>query len=91
MPRCLLVVEQRFWVRGKGLLLSPGVVPLPGERVRVGDLVALVRPDGSTKEVMIRGTSTRSTDGPGLEVDLLLDLPGGAEVPIGTEVWSTGG
>jgi hypothetical protein len=91
MPRRLLVVEQRHWLRGRGLILAPGVVPGEGERIKAEDRVVLIRPDGSTRDAMIRGTSTYFSPGSAMKVDLLLDLSGKDEVPIGTEVWSVGG
>ena len=90
MSRRLLVVEQRFWIRGRGLVVTPGVVPVEGERIKAGDCVLLIRPDGSTRDVMIRGTSTYFLPDSSARVDLLLDLRSKEEVPIGTEVWSVG-
>jgi hypothetical protein len=90
MSRRLLVVEQRFWLRGKGLILEPGFAPVEGERIKAGDRVVLIRPDGSTRDVMIRGISTYSSPDLATRMDLLLDLASKEEVPIGTEVWSVG-
>ncbi len=90
MSRRLLVVERRFWIRGRGLIVTPGVVPGEGERIKAGDCVLLIRPDGSTRDVMIRGISTYSSPDSSVRVDLLLDLASKEQVPIGTEVWSVG-
>jgi hypothetical protein len=90
MSRRLLVVSQRFWLRGRGLILSPGMVPVEGERIMVGDRVSLIRPDGTTRDATIRGTSTYPDPASTTKVDLLLDVVSKEEVPIGTEVWSVG-
>jgi hypothetical protein len=90
MSRRLLVVERRFWIRGRGLVVEPGVVPVEGERIKAGDCVLLIRPDGSTRDVMIRGLSTCLSPDSAMKVDLLLDLASKEEVPIGTEIWSVG-
>lgn len=83
MARRLLVIRRRLWLRGKGLILEPGVVPLQGERIRAGDRVVLKRPDGSGLETMIRGTITDSG-----RIHLLLDEANKDEVSVGTEAWS---
>lgn len=90
MARCLLVVEQRLWLRGNGLIFRPGVALSGMERVCADDSVVLRCPDGSTREATIRGTSLVSGPNSAGAVDLLLDAVGKDEVPIGTEVWSVG-
>jgi hypothetical protein len=88
MPRRLLVVRQRIWLRGKGLILTPGFIPTSSDSVRPGDRVILRCPDGSTREATVQGTRHTLTEN---EVDLLLGEVTKDEVPIGTEVWSIGG
>jgi hypothetical protein len=88
MPRRLLVVEQRLILRGKGLRLIPGFVHEAGERIRAGDAVVLHRPDGSTFEANIQGTSTSVEWPSSNQLFLLLDVTNKTIVPIGTEVWS---
>jgi hypothetical protein len=88
MGRRLLVVEQRFFLRGKGLMLTPGVVPLAGERIKPGDPVLVRRPDGSSLETTIQGTSTAVEFRSASQVFLLLELADKNQVPVGSEVWS---
>ncbi|WP_435009361.1 hypothetical protein P12x_000613 [Tundrisphaera lichenicola] len=88
MARRLLVVERRLWLRDKGLILDPGIIPVGGEPIGVGSQVVLRRPDGSTCAAVIRGTSTDSGSATAGRIRLLLDEVGRDDVPIGTEVWS---
>jgi hypothetical protein len=39
--RCLFVVSDTFAIKGRGLVLIPGIKPEGDERFRVGDIVEL--------------------------------------------------
>jgi hypothetical protein len=91
MARCLFVVEDTFFIKGRGLLPVPGIVPQGDERFRVGDPILLKRPDGSCLESTIGGIEMINVTPPRPTRDvviLLKDLTK-EDVPIGTEVWST--
>jgi hypothetical protein len=90
MSRRLIIVRRRLWVRDKGLSLEPGFAPIAGERILAGDRVVVRRPDGSTLETMIRGTSIDSSGNAVGLLHLWLDLTNKNEVPIGSEIWSIG-
>jgi translation elongation factor EF-Tu-like GTPase len=91
MSRRLFVVEDTFFIKGRGLVPVPGIVPQGDERFRVGDSILLKRPDGPCLESaisgieMIHGTVPR----PKGEVVILLKDLTKEDVPIGCEVWST--
>jgi translation elongation factor EF-Tu-like GTPase len=91
MARCLFVVEDTFFIKGRGLVLVPGIVLQGDERLRVGDPILLKRPDGSFFESaiggieMIYGTPPSSKQ----NVHILLKDLTKEDVPIGSEVWST--
>lgn len=91
MSRRLIVVEETFYIKGRGLVPLPGIVPQGDERFHVGDPLLLKRPDGSCLESaifgieMIHGTAPRPK---GEVVVLLKDLTR-EDVPIGCEIWST--
>ena len=90
MPKQLLIVEQRVWIRGKGLMLSPGIVASSAlSAPRAGESVELRRPDGTVLDVLIQGTRTDTTLDGRSTVRLLLAVGGKDDVPIGTEVWTT--
>ena len=55
MARRLFTVEDTFSIRGRGLVLVPGIVPEGDERFRVGDRITLRRPDGSSIDTQIGG------------------------------------
>ncbi len=90
MPRRLLVVEQRMILRGKGLMLTPGIILSAGQRIQAGDSVVLNRPDGSSLVATIQGTSSAIERGSSNQLFLMLDLLDKNQAPIGTEVWSIG-
>jgi hypothetical protein len=84
----LFIVEDTFWIKGRGLILVPGLSAQRDEVIRIGDPLLLTRPDGSTIVSQIRGIEmiigTNRRDGiPILVADLCKD-----HVPIGTKVWS---
>ena len=55
MARRLLVVEDSFFIKGRGLVLVPGIIPDGKERFGVGDSLSVKRPDGSCLEWKIGG------------------------------------
>jgi hypothetical protein len=82
MPRRLFTVEDSFSVKGRGLVLIPGIVPLEG--VRVGDPLLLKRPDGTSVSATIGGLGFL----PEPPFPILLEGCSREDVPVGTEVWS---
>lgn len=89
MARRLLVVEDTFLIKGRGLIPAPGVLRDSG-RIRVGDPIELRRPDGTSIAWQIGGIEI--LDGSAVDKNntciLLKDL-GKDDVPIGTEIWLT--
>src|SRR5262245_1729904 len=92
MSRILFTVEDRFLIRGRGLILVPGLPARSGDQFRAGDSIVLNRPDGSRLpwtigalemifEQPVRPPSERNV------AILLLGL-GKDDVPVGTEVWT---
>ena len=88
MARRLFIVEDTFAIRGRGLFLSPGIVPVGEERFRVGDPLVLRRPDGSTVSVSIGGLEFLCPN-PRHDVVIMLTGLSKQDVSVGTEVWST--
>ena len=92
MGRRLFSVEDRFMIRGRGLIVVPGIVPRPGERFRKGDPIQLKRPDGSTLDWTIGGLDMAITNRkpyePSPEMPVLLVGLTKDDAPTGTEVWS---
>ncbi len=88
--RLLFVVEDCFRIRGRGLVLLPGV-PGPGDRT--SGRVAIERPDGSRVEATASPESfdgytsaeavKRWMEGPW---PICVDLPPD-DVPLGSKVW----
>jgi translation elongation factor EF-Tu-like GTPase len=93
MPRCLYTVEDSFFIKGRGLVTLPGIVPCGDERYRIGDRVEIRRPDGSRLEWAIGGIEMINCTPPRLtkEVVFLLRDLGKEDVPIGSEIWSIDG
>jgi hypothetical protein len=87
MPRCLFIVTDTFLIRGRGIVLIPGIVPIGQERFHVGDPVRLKRPDGSDVRRVISGIELPYLNPSGGASILVKDLTK-EDVPIGTEVWS---
>ena len=87
MARRLFTVEDTFTIRGRGLVLVPGIIPVGTERFKVGDPIILLRPDG-TKLCSPIGGLELSTPNPNHDVRIFLNGRSKADVPIGTEVWS---
>ncbi len=90
MARRLFVVEDTFWIKGRGLIPVPGIVPQGDERFRVGDPIVIERPDGSRIESNISGIERilGSPPKPRSNLCIILNGLGKEDVPIGSEVWS---
>ncbi len=87
MARRLFTVADTFLVRGRGVVLLPGIVPVGDERFRVGDALLLKRPNGSEIQTTIGGLEMfQGTIKP--DIPVLLNGLGKEDVPVGTEVWS---
>jgi len=90
MARRLLVVENRVVIRGRGLVLFPGVIPEDDERFSAGNRIVLRRPDGSSTDTQIDSLEIPSPN-PRRELLIFLKERTKEDVPVGTEVWSTDG
>ena len=90
MARLLFVVEDAFFIKGRGLIPVPGIVPEGDERYRVGDPILLKRPDGSRLEWTIGGIEMLHCNPPRQANDVIILLKGlnKEDVPVGSEVWS---
>ena len=55
MGRRLFIVEDAFFIKGRGLVPVPGIVPQGEERFHVSDPIVLKLPDGSRLEWTIGG------------------------------------
>jgi hypothetical protein len=87
MARRLFIVEDTFFITGHGLVPVPGIVPIDGERFRVGDPLLLKRPDGSELRTTIGGLEILSPN-PTNQVVVVLKGLTKEDVPVGTEFWS---
>jgi hypothetical protein len=92
MARRLFNVTNLFTIRGWGIVLLPGIVPINHERFGPGDPLLLKRPDGTELQTRIkwlewRGTYLEESPGPRPYTVLLEGLIE-EDVPQGTEVWS---
>ncbi|HEX4210633.1 MAG TPA: hypothetical protein VHY56_09585 [Candidatus Binataceae bacterium] len=75
-------------MQGRGIVLLPQLRPVGEERFRVGDPLALKRPDGIEGRVHIAGLELlKPLEGNCLLV-VMLSEKSKEDVPIGTEVWS---
>jgi hypothetical protein len=90
MPRRLFTVSDTFLIRGRGLVLVPGIVPVDDERFRAGDPLPLKRPDGTALRTTITNFEIMNPN-PRREVVVCLKELTKEDVPIGTEVWSIAG
>jgi hypothetical protein len=88
MARRLLTVEDTFAIRGRGLVLVPGIIPEGDERFRVGDRITLRRPGGSSVDTQIGGLELLDPN-PRRDVVIMLKGLAKGDVPVGTEVWSS--
>ena len=90
MARRLLTVEHTFTTHNRRVLvLLPGFIREDEEPVQRGDRIALRKPDDSTNEVRI-GRLQHLNPNSRNEVMIVLKGMTEGDVPIGTEVWSTG-
>ncbi len=91
MARRLFTVEDRFSIKGRGLVPVPGIVPQGAERFRVGDPIMIRRPDGSCLGSTIAGIEMvhASPPRPKNEIVIVLKDLSKEDVPIGSEIWST--
>ncbi len=64
------------------------MIPEGDERFRVGDRIALRRPDGSSIDTQIGGLELLDPD-PRRDVVIMLKGLAKEDVPVGTEVWSS--
>jgi hypothetical protein len=89
MARLLFIIEDRFTVRGRGVVVLPGIVPQGDERFRVGDTVELRKPDRTNIVTRIGGLEFMSPMPANHAISVLLpnELTKD-DVPVGTEVWS---
>jgi hypothetical protein len=85
MARRVFNVADMFTIRGRGVVLLPGLTPINDERFRVGDPLLLKRPDGSELGTWIGGIEFFSGTP---EYPVLLKGLTEDDVPFGTEVWS---
>ena len=90
MARCLFVVADTFPIKGRGLVLVPGILPLGEERFRIGDPIVLKRPDGSRLDSRIGAAEHPHSTPPRPKNEILIVLKDltKEDVPVGSEVWS---
>ncbi len=88
MARRLFIVEDTFFIKGRGLVPVPSIIPRGEERFLVGDPIQLRRPDGSYLAWKIGGIEMICGTLPRDDLVILLGGLGKDDVPIGTEVWS---
>lgn len=88
MARHVFNVADLFTIRGRGVVLLPGLTPIDDEVFRVGDQLRLKRPDGTELEARIAGIELFSGTP---EVPVLLEGLSDADIPRDTEVWSVDG
>ena len=62
MGRLLFVVEDRFLIKGRGLVPVPGIVPQGEECFRAGDPILLKRPLHTQTQTRARHGCTLSSD-----------------------------
>src|SRR5687767_463766 len=95
MARRLFNVADLFTIRGRGIVLLPGIVPINDERFGPGDPLLLKRPDGTELKARIkwlewRGKWVGEPPNP-RPYSVLLEGLTAEDVPQGTEVWSVDG
>jgi hypothetical protein len=85
--RWLFIVSGTFLIRGRGLVLLPGIMSVGQERFHAGEPLLLRRPDGT--ELLTTITSLEiMIPNPRHEVVVVLKELTRDDVPIGTVVWS---
>ena len=87
MSQRLFIVDDTFQIRGRGVVLSPGLNPDIKVNLHIGDPILLKRPDGTAFTWTISGIGFQ-TPNPSHTLPLLLKDLRKEEIPIGTEVWT---
>lgn len=92
MPRLLFTVTDRFLIRGRGVVVFPGIATTDTAPIKIGDPILLKRPDGTTLPWTIGGIEMISGS-PKLfevrrEMPILLTGLDKEDVPVGTEIWT---
>lgn len=78
----LFIVENKFTITGRGLILTPGLGD-NAKFVETGSKIKLVRPDKTVIETKINGITFEGNH------DIIIPLEINADqIPIGTEVWT---
>lgn len=89
MARLLFTIESVFPVRGRGIVLFPGIVPIGEERFRAGDALMLRRVDGSELRVTIGGLDMgHGRRDRNAAVPVLVGGLAESDAPVGSQVWS---
>jgi hypothetical protein len=88
MVRRLAVVMGSFEVKGRGLVLLPGIIPEGDEVFRAGQPISLRTPGGSSIATRIAALGLLYPNPKG-EVMILLQGFAQGDIPAGTEVWSS--
>jgi hypothetical protein len=85
----LSTVDDVFWLEGRGCVITPGIPENSKWRIKVGDALHLIRPDGSTLPSKVAGIEMISVSSPRRRPTPLLLPPEvrREEVPIGTKVF----
>ncbi len=90
----LFVVEDAFQITGRGCVLVPGPSTEPGgPRVRVGEPIRLVKPDGQEIETLVRGVEMIHRRPLPKVITAPILLPKEItkdQVPVGTQVFLVG-
>ncbi len=81
--RYLFTVENAVRVQDRGVILAPGI-PRRTPIVRIGEPIALTRPDGSRVTGTVRGMAAFGAEGPSIPLLVSRDDPG-AEIPLGSD------
>jgi len=93
MARLLCVIQDTFEIQGRGFVFHPGILLGTGEKLRVGDVLRYVSPDGSVADRPIESLSIPlglppRSDGK-VELFIISKDVAKEDLLIGTEVWST--
>lgn len=81
--RYLFTVENAVRLEDRGVILAPGI-PRRTPIVRIGEPIALARPDGTRVTGTVRGMAAFGAEGPSIPLLISLDDPG-AEIPSGSD------
>ena len=87
MARLLFIVEDTFAIRGRGVVLVPGLASRDVDLIPIGSSLRLVPPDGSALAATLRGVERFPSHSIGAWPILVAGVEK-ADVPIGSEVWS---